>query len=277
MNIKILICCHKKDIMTTQEPYLPIHVGKELSNLELNIIGDNTGDNISFKNQSYCELTGMYWAWKNLKNVDVIGLCHYRRYFDFYNQCKPIIPVTEFPVEDFNKLNLSIPSDILKKITKGTFITPQINNIKFTLQQDYRMMHVSEDFKILEKVFLETQSQFYKDAFHEIMYRNNKFIPCNMFIMNWGDFDNYCTWLFDVLSKVEDNVNISNYNSYQKRIFGFMSERLFNVYIRANNIRTLQKPVIFFTENNNKYNWLSLFMHIIRILRNNICVKLLNR
>ena len=82
MNCKILVCCHKDDIYVNQEPYLPLQVGKALSDLDLGLLGDNTGDNISVKNKSYCELTGLYWAWKNLKGIDVIGLCHYRRYFD---------------------------------------------------------------------------------------------------------------------------------------------------------------------------------------------------
>lgn len=68
---------------------MPIHVGKVLHpDVDLGIQRDDTGDNISLKNSSYCELTGMYWAWKNLRGVDVIGLCHYRRYFDFYGQCR---------------------------------------------------------------------------------------------------------------------------------------------------------------------------------------------
>ena len=88
-NVKILVCCHKQDVCATEPPYFPIQVGKAISQVDLGIQGDDTGDNISHKNASYCELTGMYWAWKNLKDVDVIGLCHYRRYFDFYGQCKP--------------------------------------------------------------------------------------------------------------------------------------------------------------------------------------------
>ena len=83
MNIKIIVCCHKKDIFKESDIYKPIHVGKAISNIELGIQGDDTDENISSKNASYCELTGMYWAWKNLKNTDYIGLCHYRRYFDF--------------------------------------------------------------------------------------------------------------------------------------------------------------------------------------------------
>ena len=67
MKLTMLVCCHKEDIMATAEPYMPLQVGKDISKIDLNIQGDNTGDNISCKNQSYCELTGMYWAWKNLK------------------------------------------------------------------------------------------------------------------------------------------------------------------------------------------------------------------
>ena len=64
MKVTMLVCCHKEDIMATAEPYMPLQVGKDISKIDLNIQGDNTGDNISCKNQSYCGLTGMYWAWK---------------------------------------------------------------------------------------------------------------------------------------------------------------------------------------------------------------------
>ena len=50
------------------------------------IIGDNTGINISKDNPYYCELTALYWAWKNyekLGNPDNIGLAHYRRFLEF--------------------------------------------------------------------------------------------------------------------------------------------------------------------------------------------------
>ena len=102
MNTKILICCHKESKLPKDEKYFPIHVGKALSNMDLGIEGDDTGDNISLKNGSYCELTGMYWAWKNLKGVDVIGLCHYRRFFDFHHQCEAFFPITSFPVNDYD-------------------------------------------------------------------------------------------------------------------------------------------------------------------------------
>ena len=80
---KILVCTHTDSFYLESDLYRPIHVGRALHpDLKFDFIGDNTGNHISDKNKSYCELTAHYWAWKNLQ-VDYIGFCHYRRYFDF--------------------------------------------------------------------------------------------------------------------------------------------------------------------------------------------------
>ena len=75
MDIKILVATHKKYWMPEDDVYLPIHVGRA-GKADLGYVGDNTGDNISSKNTNYCELTGLYWAWKNLK-CDYIGSVSY--------------------------------------------------------------------------------------------------------------------------------------------------------------------------------------------------------
>ena len=91
-RVKILVACHKADPnIIKNDIYFPIQVGKSLnSELDLGFQCDDTGDNISDKNGSYCELTALYWAWKNIKNVDYIGLCHYRRYF---GKKKPLVSI----------------------------------------------------------------------------------------------------------------------------------------------------------------------------------------
>ena len=81
MDAMILVACHKPCEMYNKGIYTPIQVGKAISEYNLGIIGDDTGDNISQKNPSYCELTAQYWAWKNV-DCRYIGLCHYRRYFE---------------------------------------------------------------------------------------------------------------------------------------------------------------------------------------------------
>jgi hypothetical protein len=65
MNIKIVVAMHKKYKVPKDDIYLPLHVGAE-GKEDIGFTGDNTGENISIKNPFWCELTGLYWAWKNL-------------------------------------------------------------------------------------------------------------------------------------------------------------------------------------------------------------------
>ena len=245
MNCKIIVCCHKDDIRVDQEPYLPIQVGKALSDQNLGIVGDDTGDNISAKNRSYCELTGLYWAWKNLKDVDVIGLCHYRRYFDFHNQCLSILPYTKFNKEQFGKLDFSVPNDIVDAVNRGAVVAPRVMNNVGSLYDEYCICHISEDLRTLEAVVAEKSEQKYIDAFNKVMHLTHKPMCYNMFVMNWNDFDNYCTWLFGILEEVEKRIDITNYSPVQKRVFGYMAERLFNVWVAAEGKKVIHKPLMF--------------------------------
>lgn len=248
MNTKILVCCHKQDIIEKQSPYLPIQVGKALSNVDLGIQSDDEGDSISSKNGSYCELTGMYWAWKNLKGVDVIGLCHYRRYFDFHGQCRKWAPYSVFGTETFNSFDRSVPESILSSVAAGRIVVTKPTNCQFNLMADYCCYHNSDDFKTLQHIILNTQPESIRRAFYKVMYGNNKKFTYNMFIMRWSDFDAYCSWLFPLLETVEKSIDITHYNSVQKRIFGYMSERLFNVWLCANCRETIQFPVMWFSD-----------------------------
>lgn len=245
MITSIIVCCHKEDIVVSDYPYLPVQVGKALSSQDLEIQGDDTGDNISSKNKNFCELTGLYWAWKNIDDADIIGLCHYRRYFDFHKQAKAIIPYTLFSAEKFNNLDFSVPEKILKKVKSGKVVVPRaINNVRSPFEE-YCIAHYSDDARILGKVVKEMSPDNYKKAYDKVMRLTHKPHCFNMFIMNREDFDKYCSWLFPILFEVEKRVDISNYSVAQKRIFGYMSERLFNVFLEAERKKTIKKPLIF--------------------------------
>ena len=248
-NVKILVCCHKNDIFVSDSPYLPIHVGKSTSPINLDIQGDNTGENISEKNPYYCELTGMYWAWKNLKDVDIIGLCHYRRYLDFHNQCQKGVPQTEIKTDALNSLDFSVPQKYINKIIEGYIVLPKALHLPQTVQQAYCESHISDDFRVMEKAVNNSNLNEAEYAFKSVVKNGNKLSRYNMFLMRWEDFDEYCKWLFSVLSEIERKTDISYYNSVQKRIYGYMSERLFNVWIKANHRKTLETPVIFVSDN----------------------------
>lgn len=247
MNTKILVCCHKKDVMLSNEVYMPIHVGKALHpDVDLGIQVDNEGDNISDKNSSYCELTGLYWAWKNLKDVDVIGLCHYRRYFDFHGQCKFGSIFDSFNTDELDSLDFSIPENILKDVVNGACVVAKPRVYKYSIAVDYCYEHVSDDLRLLKNIILEEQPENIKHAFRKVFWENNELFHYNMFLMKKSEFDDYCSWLFSILKKVEDGADRSHYNAMQGRIYGYIGERLLNVWLLARNLKKIEKPIIWF-------------------------------
>lgn len=273
MNIKILVCCHKNEFWVSNDVYYPIHVGKQNhTNVDLGIPGDNEGDNISNKNNNYCELTGMYWAWKNMTGVDAIGLCHYRRYFDFEDKSIFKNQINHISVKEIKENTFRIPKSLSTSLTKNIIVLPKKRVSPYSLKLSYCLIHSCEDLRILEDLIKRTQPQKYIAAYERIMRFNNKLSAYNMFIMKWNVFDEYCKWLFDLLFAYEKCVDITNYTDYQKRIFGFISERLLNVFVEANNLQVTERPVLIVDEENRKP--LAGFIYCVHSFLNNLIFKL---
>ena len=91
MSIRVIVATHKACDIAQDPLYLPVHVGAA-GKEDIGFTRDDSGDNISEKNPHFCELTGLYWAWKNLDD-DYIGLCHYRRYFGGEISLLQILPL----------------------------------------------------------------------------------------------------------------------------------------------------------------------------------------
>ena len=146
-----------------------------------------------------------------------IGLVHYRRYF----------------VKSFFTTNIEkaiTKKDIIKYLQKYDVILPKPYwTYKKTVEEQYSADHNIEDYKKLRNI-IEKNTPEYLDAFDKISKRRY-FYNFNMFIMDKKLFNEYAKWVFFILEELEKQVDISNYNDYNKRIYGFLSERLFNVWI----------------------------------------------
>ena len=233
MDIKILVATHKQYWMPEDKIYLPIHVGR-VEKADLGYLGDDTGDNISAKNANYCELTGLYWAWKNLK-CDYIGLCHYRRYF-----------AHAVSGSDMEKKKLAIlqRTDYEKLLKQYDVILPKQRNYFIeTVRSQYEHAHNKNDLALTEQIVAELYPE-YSEAFCKVM-GGTKLHIFNMFVMKKEKFDEYCQWLFTILFELEKRIDISSYSQYEARVFGFLSERLLNVWLEKQKLKVKGIDVVF--------------------------------
>lgn len=242
-KVSIYVCHHKAGFKFSDNTFIPIQVGKALTNVNLGILGDSTGDNISRKNPEYCELTAIYWAWKNNKTSDWIGLMHYRRFL-------AINPTSSVPDshgcinymalsdKDINSLGLN-ESSVQKLLTsnpKANAILPQKWSVKSAGHKNIREHYIKSDFHYVKDLDLTRDAilKLYPDDiqfFDEFMTDDSGYFT-NIFILKNHLFNEYCDWLFNILFEVEKNINLTNYSTQDRRVFGYLSERLFNVFLR---------------------------------------------
>lgn len=257
--MSIYVAFHKAYPMLSDDPvYTGIHVGRALSDKTLDMVGDNTGEHISEKNRYYSELTGLYWIWKNT-NSELVGLSHYRRFF-FYK--KPAFGMQFKKIAEYligqgrkrygvyytgNRLlkNLILTGDESQKLlSEFDAIIPVGRRMRYSVREQYRRRHQIQDFETTKDIIAERHPDFLP-AFNEVAQKKELF-PCNMFVMKRQYFDSYMAWLFDVLFELEKRSDISDYDSYQKRLYGFMSERLLDVWLTKTGLKTISLPVLYF-------------------------------
>lgn len=218
-KIKILIACHKPAEVPNDDVYTPIHVGKALHpELEMGFIGDDTGENISKKNASYCELTAQYWGWKNL-DCEYIGLAHYRRFFE-----------TRFT------------ADNVDREMEGTDVL-LANPIHFNMSVDqfWTMKLIPEDVTVFYLILKELYPEDYAIAARYLT--GNLFYPCNMFLCKKMLFDQFAAWQFDVLEKIERVLPQSGY-SRERRILGYLGEAMLPIWFLGRGYRVKTLPIV---------------------------------
>ena len=232
-NVKIIIATHKKYLMPNDELYLPLHVGAEGKD-DLGYQKDNRGENISIENPYFCELTGLYWAWKNL-DADYIGLAHYRRHFSLkkrkYRKIEDTLKniLTKKQADElFNKCDVVLP----KK--RRYYIESLYNHYKHTMHIET----LDETRKIIEEKYPEYLLEFDK------LHKRTSMHAFNMFIMKKDILDGYCKWLFDILFELENRIDSSKYDSFHARFYGRVSERLLDVYLNTNKIKYKEIPFV---------------------------------
>ena len=210
MKTNIYIMTHKPFTPPKEDGYIPLRVGAAQGEDDFGFLRDDEGDNISTKNLNYNELTGAYWMWKHA-DCDIIGLVHYRRYF-FDGSGKV--------------LSVRMAEDILKGYDA---ILPCSGLIDAdNVDEHYRKYHVGSDLDLVREVIGELTPD-YLDAF-DLCMGCRLFTLGSMVITKKEIFDEYCSWLFQIFFEMESRLSLDGREDYQKRVFGFMGERMLRIF-----------------------------------------------
>lgn len=217
----VYIAVHKKTAVVSRPGYLPLQVGAEGAP-PLFSLRDDTGLHISPKNPHYCELTGLFWVWHNTRDP-YKGLVHYRRYFT----CRGHI-LTEGEIREFLK-----DYDI---------ILPRREPLREAAWQEFCLHSGHEKDLRLTRDAVGLVSRDMLPAFDAVMAGHSLHLY-NMLIAPAEEFDAYCRWLFAVLTQVEQGVDLTDYTPYEQRLYGFLGERLLNVWVTHRGLRVKTLPV----------------------------------
>lgn len=245
-KIAIGVCHHKDGPFLQDEIFMPIHVGAANSKFRKDEwYRDDSGENISEKNGSFCELTALYWLWKNV-DAEFYGLMHYRRFLNFnigdhgsysYIDLEKAKNIHGWNLGRFEREIARF--DILTSPYWNVHPVGQPNNI-MTNREFYARDHFVKDLDVIIDIIRDDNPEIYKSVIEHIYGTTCNF--ANLAIMNKDIFHRYCDWLFRILFEAEKRVDISDYDKYQKRIWGFIAERLLGGFI--NHLRRTENPTI---------------------------------
>lgn len=217
-KVQIFVAMHKPGTRCLEDGvFVPIHVGRGLSTPLAGMIGDDTGDNISEKNPSYCEMTAHYWIWKNVKDTEFVGVCHYRRYFG--------IDISEGNIEQLMK-----GYDVM--MVEPSFYTDSVYSY-------FAKFMGAENMTILSLVMKKRCPDFFETL--EKVCDGIKFHPFNMLLCRKPLFDDYCEWMFGILGECEKYIKPAPYTN-AKRALAYMAEMLTGVYFLHQQLRIKTVP-----------------------------------
>jgi hypothetical protein len=121
-------------------------------------------------------------------------------------------------------------------------ILPTARHWRVSNTQQYADFHIAKDWETLRQIIQERSPQ-YLPAFEKTMDHSNKSVGYNMFITHWKHFAAYSEWLFDILFEVERRVPPVA-DPVQSRIYGYMSERLLNVFCAHQRLHVRHVPLV---------------------------------
>lgn len=222
----IYVAAHKpcKEPLPADYAYIQVNAA---ANPPFAALNDATGENISAKNPYYCELTAIYWVWKNDKTHKTVGLAHYRRF----------LTENKFSSSVKHYLRAETAEKLLKRYD---FIATKLYRTRCTVEEHLLENVRKGDLGLLRESVARVCPD-YLPAYDAVLAGHESYL-LNMFVCKKPLWDQYCEWLFPLLSDLETAVDMTGYSVQEQRLYGYLAERLFTVYVRKNHFRVKSLP-----------------------------------
>ena len=241
-RIRFFIATHKPWPLPKQPLFQPVAVGGYQAD---GALSDAVGDNISSRDQRYSELTAWYWIWKNVKDVDMVGLCHYRRYF-FLDPCQPGFHARSLHREPTPaNLERLLDRDSLPLVRyayrRRHVIVPRAVVHPTSIRQQYLSYHRAGDWEAFHQAVLEISPEHGRHL--DALEREQRMYLYNMMIAPWPFFADYMACLMPVLRRVDALIEYPD-DAYQRRVPAFLAERFFTLHLMAVRPKLIETPVV---------------------------------
>ncbi len=223
MGIAIYTLTHKKFDVPSDPMYCPLQVGSAVSE-DLGYLRDDAGENISNQNCYYSELTGLYWIWKNVKGLDYVGTCHYRRYL--INEQEKV-----FTRQEYEAL-----------LQQYDLITTRKVHLNHSYHYGFSANHNIVALDVTGEVIREKYPDYY-DTFVTLVNGPKTYFG-NILVTRKPLFDEYCAWLFSIFFEVQKRIDMeTDGDAYHRRVFGFISEFLLLVWTTVRGLKVCECKV----------------------------------
>ena len=212
---------HGPECVGLKDYGIPLEIGAACRETHCCELRDNIGeDNISKKDLLYCEITGLYWVWKN-NTHPIVGVSHYRRLIlDSRKRIEKSLKKCDIMCMSTGKLYSSIENLCLKSSDR-----------------------VPEDWYIMKKHLKIMYPEYSNSA--DVVFNRDWYYACNIFITHQKILNDYCNWLFPLLFKIENDLDLKNRSRNQSRAIGYICEVLLPVYIYHNKLRVKKLHVLY--------------------------------
>lgn len=257
---KLYILYYKSGpVLPLERFYEPLFCGSGLGKMSFPHLKDDSGVHISEKNEFFSELTGIYWVWKNTSQ-EITGFCHYRRYFTcrtepwFYRLKyfvthpfkfqlgnNPLIYVND--VDKYSNWILSLREAELI-LESSDVILPRARVFRYSLKKHYQKYHSPFDLELIERILQERYPEFVP-TWHLVL-EGNMLYANNMFILKSPLYQEFMAWWFDVLFRFESVADLESYTGYQRRILGFLGERLLTLWVIHKGLKVKELQLLYF-------------------------------